>query len=138
MRASFKCGACLTISFAPKQRRKSRESFMRRKTIRQALAASVAGALLFGAPAHAADADKTVVMKLATATLNDGQYHWMQTYVALIQKDSGGRIKGEIYPNSELGSIPREIEGTQFGAIQAYIGPPEFLVGLDERFQIMS
>jgi hypothetical protein len=28
-----------------------------------------------------------------------------------------------------LGSIPRQIEGTQFGAIQAVSIPPEFIVG---------
>jgi len=55
-----------------------------------------------------------------------------------VAKDSGGRIKGEIYPASQLGSIPREIEGVQFGAIQGYIGPPEFLVGVDERYEVPS
>jgi TRAP-type C4-dicarboxylate transport system substrate-binding protein len=37
-----------------------------------------------------------------------------------------------------LGSIPRQIEGTQFGSIQGWIGPPEFLTGIDERFEIMT
>jgi TRAP-type C4-dicarboxylate transport system substrate-binding protein len=37
-----------------------------------------------------------------------------------------------------LGSIPRQIEGVQFGSIQAYVGPPEFLVGVDERYEVMS
>ena len=26
----------------------------------------------------------------------------------------------------------------QFGSIQAWIGPPEFLVGVDERFEVLS
>src|SRR5262249_51730220 len=59
-------------------------------------------------------------------------------FVAMVEKDSGGRIKGEIYPGSQLGPIPREIEGVQFGAIQGYIGPPEFLVGVDTRYEVLS
>ena len=37
-----------------------------------------------------------------------------------------------------MGSIPRQIEGTQFGAIQCAIIPPEFFVGVDERFEVMA
>jgi TRAP-type C4-dicarboxylate transport system substrate-binding protein len=82
--------------------------------------------------------DKTYVMKLSTATINDAQHEWCRRFVAMVEKDSGGRIKGEIYPASQLGSIPRQIEGVQFGAIQGYIGPPEFLVGIDSRFEVLS
>jgi TRAP-type C4-dicarboxylate transport system substrate-binding protein len=81
---------------------------------------------------------KTYVMKLSTATLNDTQHEWMKRFAAAVEKDSGGRIKGEVYPASQLGAIPRQIEGTQFGSIQAWIGPPEFLVGVDARYQALS
>jgi TRAP-type transport system periplasmic protein len=81
---------------------------------------------------------KTYVMKLSTATLNDTQHEWMKRFAAAVEKDSGGRIKGEVYPASQLGSIPRQIEGAQFGSIQAWIGPPEFLVGVDERYESLS
>jgi TRAP-type C4-dicarboxylate transport system substrate-binding protein len=37
-----------------------------------------------------------------------------------------------------LGSIPRQAEGVQFGAIQCEVVPPEFLVGIDERFELLS
>jgi TRAP-type C4-dicarboxylate transport system substrate-binding protein len=87
--------------------------------------------------ARSAD-DKTYVMKLGTATINDAQHEWCKRFVAMVEKDSGGRIKGEIYPASQLGPIPREIEGVQFGAIQGYIGPPEFLVGVDHRYEVLS
>ena len=82
--------------------------------------------------------DKTYVMKLGTATINKSQHEWCKRFVAMVEKDSGGRIKGEIYPASQLGPIPREIEGVQFGAIQGYVGPPEFLVGVDERYEVLS
>jgi len=93
-------------------------------------------ALTLGA-AQAAD-DKTFVMKLGTATINDAQHEWCKRFVAMVEKDSGDRIKGEIYPASQLGPIPREIEGVQFGAIQGYVGPPEFLVGVDDRYEVLS
>src|SRR5579862_4264687 len=85
-----------------------------------------------------AGAAETYTMKLGTATINEAQHEWCKRFVAMVEKDSGGRIKGEIYPASQLGPIPREIEGVQFGAIQGYIGPPEFLVGVDERYEVLS
>ena len=45
-------------------------------------------------------------MKIGTATLNDAQHEWMKIFVAHVEKDSGGRIKGELYPASQLGPIP--------------------------------
>jgi TRAP-type transport system periplasmic protein len=103
------------------------------------LAAGVAAVALAGplGSARAAE-DKTYVMKLGTATINESQHEWCKRFVAMVEKDSGGRIKGEIYPASQLGPIPREIEGVQFGAIQGYIGPPEFLTGIDERYEVVS
>ena len=86
--------------------------------------------------AHAQD--KTYVMKMTLPTLNDPSYFFAKAYAAALEKDSGGRIKTEIYPASQLGSIPRQIEGTQFGAIQCALIPPEFFVGVDERFEVMA
>ncbi len=78
--------------------------------------------------------DKTYVMKLGTATINESQHEWCKRFVAMVEKDSGGRIKGEIYPASQLGAIPRQIEGVQFGAIQGYVGPPEFFLAATRGF----
>jgi TRAP-type transport system periplasmic protein len=85
-----------------------------------------------------AQAAAPITMKLSTATVNDTQTEWLSRFAAAVEKDSGGRIKGEIYANSQLGSIPRQIEGTQFNAIQVWCGPPEFLVGVDERYEALS
>ena len=82
--------------------------------------------------------DKTYVMKFTLPTLNDPSYQFTKSYAAAIERDSAGRIKTEIYPASQLGSIPRQIEGTQFGAIQCAVIPPEFFVGVDERFEVMA
>ena len=102
-----------------------------------ALAGGMLAVLLAPAPAAYAQG-KTFVMKLSTATINDTQHEWLRRFAAMVEKDSGGRIKGEIYPASQLGPIPRQIEGVQFGSVQAWIGPPEFLVGVDKRFEALS
>jgi TRAP-type C4-dicarboxylate transport system substrate-binding protein len=85
-----------------------------------------------------AQTGKTYVMKLSTATINDTQHEWLKRFAAMVEKDSGGRIKGEVYPASQLGPIPRQIEGVQFGSVQAWMGPPEFLVGVDKRYEALS
>jgi TRAP-type C4-dicarboxylate transport system substrate-binding protein len=82
--------------------------------------------------------DKTYTMKISLATINDQIHALTKNFAAAVEKNSGGRIKTEIYPASQLGSIPRQTEGVQFGAIQCQIVPPEFLVGLDERFEMMA
>ncbi len=101
------------------------------------LLAAVALAAGLASPAGAQGANP-IVMKLSTATLNDTQHEWLKRFAAAVEKDSGGRIKGEVYPASQLGAIPRQIEGVQFGAIQGWVGPPEFLVGIDERYEALS
>ena len=97
------------------------------------------GALALTLSLGAASAqDKIYTMKISLPTLNDPSYFFAKSYAAALEKDSGGRIKPEIYPASQLGAIPRQIEGTQFGAIQCAIIPPEFFVGVDERFELMA
>ena len=114
-------------------------SFARHRSF--ACGAAAAAALMFSlvlasAAAHAED--KTFTMKISTPTLNDVPDTFGKNFAAALEKDSGGRIKGELYPASQLGSIPRQIEGTQFGAIQCSIIPPEFFVGIDDRFEVMA
>src|SRR5580700_6475358 len=96
------------------------------------------GLTVGGAQAQAQAQDKTYVMKVTTPTINDGPHLLAKNFAAAVERDSGGRIKGEVYPASQLGSIPRQIEGVQFGAIQAAVIPPEFFVGVDERFEVMA
>jgi len=86
----------------------------------------------------AAAQGKTYTMKITLPTLNDPSYFFAKAYAADLEKDSGGRIKPQIFPLSQLGSIPRQIEGTQFGSIQCAVIPPEFFVGVDDRFEILS
>src|SRR6202020_1050498 len=114
-------------------------TIVKRNVIARTAAAAAAIALSLVLVAGAAQAqDKIYTMKITLPTLNDPSYFFAKNYAAALEKDSGGRIKPEIYPASQLGSIPRQIEGTQFGAIQCAVIPPEFFVGVDERFELMA
>ena len=103
---------------------------------RAAVASGAIGVSLALSLGAASAQDKTYTMKITLPTLNDPSFVFAHNYAAALEKDSGGRIKTEIYPASQLGAIPRQIEGTQFGAIQCAIIPPEFFVGVDERFEL--
>jgi TRAP-type transport system periplasmic protein len=106
-----------------------------------AQAALAAGALVLSLALSSAGAqaqDKTYVMKITLPTLNDTIHQVAKNYAAAIEKDTGGRIKAQVYPASQLGSISRQIEGVQFGAIQCAMIPPEFFVGVDQRFEVMA
>jgi TRAP-type C4-dicarboxylate transport system substrate-binding protein len=65
------------------------------------------------------------VMKFGTATVNDPQHEYIKIYKEEIEQRSGGRIKVEIYPQSQLGPIPRQLEGLQLGTIEGFIGPAD-------------
>ena len=100
-----------------------------------AAALAMSSALTLG-PARADDAK--FVMKISLPTINEVVHLYSKHLAARVDKDSDGRIKTEVYPASQLGSIPRQIEGTQFGSIQCAIIPPEFFVGVDERFEVLA
>src|SRR6202044_3730595 len=100
-------------------------------------AGAIALSLVLAAGAARAQ-DKIYTMKISLPTLNDPSYFFAKNYAAALEKDSGGRIKPEIYPASQLGAIPRQIEGTQFGAIQCALIPPEFFVGVDGGVGLMG
>jgi TRAP-type transport system periplasmic protein len=102
-----------------------------------AIAAAFTLSLAIGM-ARAQEQTKTYVMKLSTATINDAPHQFIKDFAAAVERDSAGRIKAEVYPASQLGSIPRQIEGVQFGSIEGFVMPPEFLVGVDERFEVMA
>jgi TRAP-type transport system periplasmic protein len=108
-----------------------------RRSTARACAIATAALLAMTVGARAAP-DKPYVMKISLATTGDAQQQFAKDYAAAVTKDSGGRIKTEIYPASQLGSVQQQAEGVQFGAIQCQIVPPEFLAGIDERFELLT
>ena len=110
---------------------------IRQKTLRALAAGFIALAIAWvvvPTPGESA----TFTFKCTTATLNDVQHEWCKRYGARLEKRSNGQIKTQIFPASQLGSIPRMIEGVQLGTIECWLGPPEFMVGIDSRFQMLT
>lgn len=94
-------------------------------------AAAVLALALAPAPALA----ETFIMKTGFATINDAQHKsatWMKQELA---KTTGGRIEVRVFPASQLGKIPRQIEGLQLGTQEAFITPPGFFVGINPAMQ---
>ena len=89
-------------------------------------------------PALASAQSSPIIMKFGTSTLNDSIHEWAKIFAAHVQKDSGGRIKVEVYPGNQLGTSPRMIEQTQLGMIQGVAGAPEFLSGVNPAFQVLG
>ncbi len=108
-----------------------------RKVGSRACAAAFVSSLVMSSAAPASDA-KPYVMKIALATVNDALHEFANDYAAAVEKDSGGRIKVQIYPASQLGASERQAEGVQFGEIQCLVVPPDFLVGIDQRFEVLA
>jgi TRAP-type C4-dicarboxylate transport system substrate-binding protein len=77
------------------------------------------------------------VMKMATATINDVQHEWLKRFDAGM-KPHAARLKIEIYPASQLGQIPRMVEGVALGTIESFVTPTSFLVSVEPRFQVFD
>jgi TRAP-type C4-dicarboxylate transport system substrate-binding protein len=77
-------------------------------------------------------------MKIGFVTINDQNQQWATWYKEAVEKGSNGRIEVQIYPASQLGPVPRQIEGIQLGTIEAVLLPADFFVGLDPRYGVFS
>lgn len=103
---------------------------------RQALAwttAATAGAL--GGLAHS---QAPITMKVASATVNDVLHHWMKSFKTAVEARAEGRLKVELYPASQLGAIPRMVEGAALGTIECFVTASSFLTSLDPRFEVFD
>ncbi|MEM7224146.1 MAG: TRAP transporter substrate-binding protein [Pseudomonadota bacterium] len=78
------------------------------------------------------------VMKMASATINDVQHEWQKTFASELGKRIGDQIVVEIYPASQLGTIPRMAEGVLLGTIESFISPTAFLVGAEPKFKVFD
>ncbi|MEX2454887.1 MAG: TRAP transporter substrate-binding protein [Rhodospirillaceae bacterium] len=74
-------------------------------------------------------------MKIGFVTINDSQHRAAEAFVSAIDERTKGEIKGRVFPAAQLGTIPRQIEGLQFGTQEAFLSPPGFFVGLNKAFQ---
>jgi len=77
-------------------------------------------------------------MKLSSPTVNDAPHEWMKAFKAGVEQRSGGRIKVELYPASQLGQIPTTVDGVALGTIEFAMPAVGFLIGLEPRFQMFD
>ena len=89
------------------------------------------------ASAHAADAP--ITMKLSTPTPpNDVSVDWMKAFKAGVDARAPGRMKIEIYPASQLGQIPRTIEGVLMNTIELTAVAVGFLNEVEPRYRVFD
>ncbi len=100
-------------------------------------AIAVAAASLAAAFAPAPAAAQQYTMKISTPTIHSSLEKWGEIVGADVAAHTD-KMKVQVYPASQLGAIPRTVEGAQLGTIEAVEVPPEFLSGIDERFGIFS
>lgn len=77
-------------------------------------------------------------MKLSTSTTGDAINEWFRAFKEGVDKRSGGRIKIEIYPSSQLGPIPRTIEGVALGTVEMAMNASGFYESLEPRFAVFN
>lgn len=99
------------------------------------IGAFVAATIIACSASFAVAADFT--LKFGTATFKEDQHKFIETFKEELEKRTD-RIAVEIYPQSQLGPIPRQIEGLQLGTQEAFISPVDFYVGVDKRFGVFS
>ncbi|MFT5440581.1 MAG: TRAP-type C4-dicarboxylate transport system substrate-binding protein, partial [Alphaproteobacteria bacterium] len=103
------------------------------KNVNRTLAAIATAMLLVGS----AQAQQ-FTMKFGTATPKGDQNIWMAQFKKAVEARAGGRIAIKLFPASQLGAIPRQIEGLQLGTVEAWIGPASFLTGVESRYQVVD
>jgi TRAP-type C4-dicarboxylate transport system substrate-binding protein len=93
-------------------------------------------ALALAAVVGTASAQHT--MKLSTSTSGDALVEWLNTFAKGVNTSTGGKVKAEVYPASQLGSIPRTIEGVALGTIEVSFNASGFYEPLEPRFAVLS
>ena len=63
---------------------------------------------------------------------------WAEKVKAGLEQKMPGRFDVKIFPTSQLGTIPRMVEGLQLGTIEAVEVPPAFLTGVDPRYGVVT
>lgn len=81
-------------------------------------------------------AQDKISVKIGFATINDPQHEIGKRLAHRLNEQGGDRFDARVFPAGQTGSIARQIEGLQLGTQEIWIGPPEFLVGINPAFQV--
>lgn len=103
------------------------------KSVIRLLASFAVGSLLMSAAAA-----QTAIMRIASPTVNTLTEEWMKAFKSGVESRSAGRIKVELYPSGQLGSIPATVEGVALGTIEVSAPATGFLAGLEPRFLVFD
>jgi TRAP-type transport system periplasmic protein len=74
-------------------------------------------------------------MKLASATINDVQHEWQKVFADELGARAPEAVTVEIFPASQLGTIPLMTEGVLQGTIEGFTTPTSFVTDVDPRFE---
>ncbi len=97
------------------------------------VAASAALLVAVGASA------KTYTMKIGHQLPPKTALHvWSEKVKAGLERKAPGSFDVRIFPTSQLGTVPRMIEGVQLGTIEAIAVPPAFMTGVDRRYGVVT
>jgi TRAP-type C4-dicarboxylate transport system substrate-binding protein len=106
------------------------------KTLKGALLGAAFGLAALSLQPAAAQAQTT--MKLASATINDVQHEWQKVFADELKARVGDAVTVEIYPASQLGTIPRMAEGVLLGTIESFTTPTAFIVGTVPKLKVLD
>jgi tripartite ATP-independent transporter DctP family solute receptor len=97
------------------------------------------GAVFFGALAFAAEAPEyTIKVGSIVSDTHADMIAMRDVFVPQVEKESKGRIKVELYPNSQLGGDRELSESVQLGTVQIAIPASSAMAGFDNRIQVLD
>lgn len=111
-------------------------SIIRPKFAAKAVVISIAVAAAFAVTPVSA---KPITLKLGhPLPPKTGLQVWANFLKAGLEKAAPGAFDFKIFPTSQLGAIPRMIEGAQLGTIEMVTIPPAFFSGVDQRYGVVT
>lgn len=78
------------------------------------------------------------VMKISSPTAGDINFEWMKAFKAGFESRGQGKVKVELYPASQLGSMSQTVDGVVLGTVEVAFVSSSFLVGIEPRYQIFD
>lgn len=105
--------------------------------MRKAALLSLVITLVFSAPAFAA-AQYTIRVGSIVSETHADIIAMKEVFVPQVEKNSGGRIKVELYPNAQLGGDREMTEAVQLGTLHMAIPASSAMAGFDKRIQALD
>lgn len=111
----------------------------RRSTLRRTLAVAAAAALAGLGLVAGAQAQSPTVIKLGWTTSDGAQDPYAvgaRAFKAAVERDTGGRVEVQLFPNRALGDERQMLEGMRFGTVDAGIITNAVIAQIEPAFQV--